>query len=161
MKKRGHWNEKGELRMVDIGEKKITKREARACAVVKMKPDTMALVRKGKIPKGDVLACAKIAGIMAAKNTHQMIPMCHPLPIQWIDLNFTLNEAKNQIEMESEVKLEARTGAEMEALVAVTSAALTIYDMCKGIDKEMEISEICILRKSGGRSGTYLRKSRK
>ena len=121
----------------------------------------MALVHKGKIPKGDVLACAKIAGIMAAKNTHQMIPMCHPLPIQWIDLNFTLNEAKNQIEMESEVKLEARTGAEMEALVAVTSAALTIYDMCKGIDKEMEISEICILRKSGGRSGTYLRKSRK
>ena len=161
MKNRGHWDEKGEVRMVDVGEKKITKREAKAHATVKMSPDTMALVREGKIPKGEVLTCAKIAGILAAKNTHQMIPMCHPLPINWVDLKFTLNDAKSRIEIESEVRVEAKTGVEMEALAAAAVAALTIYDMCKGIDKEMEISELYVLKKSGGRSGTYKRKSRK
>jgi len=161
MKKSGHWDEKGKLRMVDIERKKTTKREAKACGVVKMNPDTMALVREGKIPKGDVLTCAKIAGTMAAKNTYHMIPMCHPLPIHWIDLSLKSNQAKSQIEIESEIKVEAKTGVEMEALVAVAVAALTVYDMCKGIDKEMEISEIYLLKKSGGKSGTYLRKSRK
>ena len=161
MEKRGHWDEKGEVRMVDVGEKKITKREAKAHAAVRMSPDTMALVRQGKIPKGDVLTCAKIAGILAAKNTHHMIPMCHPLPINWVDLNFTLNEAKSRIEIESEVRVEAKTGVEMEALAAAAVAALTIYDMCKGIDKAMEISELYVLKKSGGRSGTYKRKSGK
>ncbi|UCB53566.1 MAG: cyclic pyranopterin monophosphate synthase MoaC [Candidatus Zixiibacteriota bacterium] len=160
MKKGGHWDEKGEVRMVDVGEKKITKREAKAHATVKMSPDTMVLVREGKIPKGDVLGCAKIAGILAAKNTQHMIPMCHPLPINWVDLKFTLNEVKNQIDIESEVRVEAKTGVEMEALAAVAVSALTIYDMCKGIDKEMEISEIHLLKKAGGRSGTYKRKSR-
>lgn len=161
MRERGHWDEKGEVRMVDVGEKKITKREAKAHAAVKLNPDTMALVREGKIPKGEVLTCAKIAGILAAKNTHQMIPMCHPLPINWVDLKFTLNDAKSRIEIESEVRVEAKTGAEMEALAAAAVAALTIYDMCKGIDKEMEISEIYLEKKSGGRSGTYKRKSGK
>jgi cyclic pyranopterin phosphate synthase len=161
MKKSGHWDEKGEVRMVDVGAKKITKREARAHAAVRMRPDTMTLVREGKIPKGDVLTCAKIAGVLAAKNTHHMIPMCHPLPINWIDLRLTLDEAKSQIEIESQVRVDAKTGVEMEALAAAAVSALTIYDMCKGIDKEMEISELCVLKKSGGRSGTYVRKSRK
>ncbi|MGB2770266.1 MAG: cyclic pyranopterin monophosphate synthase MoaC [Candidatus Zixiibacteriota bacterium] len=161
MKNRGHWDEKGEVRMVDVGEKKITKREAKAHAAVRMSPDTMALVRQGKIPKGDVLTCAKIAGILAAKNTHHMIPMCHPLPVNWVDLRFTLNDAKSRIEIESEVRVEAKTGVEMEALAAAAVSALTIYDMCKGIDKEMEISEIYLEKKSGGRSGTYKRKSGK
>ncbi|MGB7062846.1 MAG: cyclic pyranopterin monophosphate synthase MoaC [Candidatus Zixiibacteriota bacterium] len=161
MEKSGHWDEKGEVRMVDVGEKKITKREAKAHAAVRMSPNTMALVRQGKIPKGDVLTCAKIAGILAAKNTHQMIPMCHPLPINWVDLNLTLNDAKSRIEIESQARVEAKTGVEMEALAAAAVAALTIYDMCKGIDKEMEISELYVLKKSGGRSGTYKRKSGK
>ena len=161
MRERGHWDDKGEVRMVDVGEKKITKREAKAHATVKMNPDTMALVREGKIPKGEVLTCAKIAGILAAKNTHHMIPMCHPLPINWVDLKFTLNDAKSRIEIESEVRVEAKTGVEMEALTAAAVSALTIYDMCKGIDKEMEISEIYLEKKSGGRSGTYKRKSGK
>ncbi len=161
MRERGHWDEKGEVRMVDVGEKKITKREAKAHAAVRMSPDTMALVREGKIPKGEVLTCAKIAGILAAKNTHHMIPMCHPLPINWVDLKFTLNDAKSRIEIESEVRVEAKTGVEMEALTAAVVSALTIYDMCKGIDKEMEISEIYLEKKSGGRSGTYKRKSGK
>jgi cyclic pyranopterin phosphate synthase len=161
MRERGHWDEKGEVGMVDVGEKKITKREAKAHAAVRMSPDTMALVREGKIPKGEVLTCAKIAGILAAKNTHHMIPMCHPLPINWVDLKFTLNDAKSRIEIESEVRVEAKTGVEMEALTAAVVSALTIYDMCKGIDKEMEISEIYLEKKSGGRSGTYKRKSGK
>jgi cyclic pyranopterin phosphate synthase len=161
MKKSGHWDEKGEVRMVDVGAKKITRREARAHAAVRMRPETMALVREGKIPKGDVLTCAKIAGVLAAKNTHHMIPMCHPLPVNWVDLRLTLDEAKSQIEIESQVRVDAKTGVEMEALAAAAVSALTIYDMCKGIDKEMEISELYVLKKSGGRSGTYLRKSRK
>jgi len=161
MKRRGHWDERGDVRMVNVGGKKVTKREAKACGRVRMNLNTMTLIREGKIPKGNVLICAKIAGILAAKNTCQMIPMCHPLPIHWIDLNFSLNETKSQIEIESEVKVEAKTGVEMEALVAVTAAALTIYDMCKGIDKEMEISGIHLLKKSGGKGGTYIRGARR
>ncbi|MDP2960197.1 MAG: cyclic pyranopterin monophosphate synthase MoaC [candidate division Zixibacteria bacterium] len=161
MQKNLHRDRKGKVRMVDVGDKKITRREAKAFGVVKMRKETLRLIQKGEIPKGDVLGCAKIAGILAAKKTHHLIPMCHPLPLNWIDLSVRLNRVKSQIEVESEVKVEAKTGVEMEALTAVSIAALTIYDMCKGMDKEMEIRSIYLLKKKGGRSGTYSREKRK
>jgi len=141
--------------MVDVSTKKPTLREAKASATVFATPELLRLIEKKAIPKGDVLSVAKIAGIQAAKKTHELIPMCHPLRLSHIEVDITLHE--NSIRIISTVKALDRTGVEMEALTAVTVAALTIYDMCKSFEKGMLISEVMLLRKSGGRSGTWKR----
>jgi cyclic pyranopterin phosphate synthase len=148
-----HINEKGYARMVDVSEKEDTVRIARAQAVVCMQPDTLLMIREGAIKKGDVLAVAQVAGIMGAKQTSQIIPMCHPLPLSGVDLDFRLDETRASIVIKSLVKTTGKTGVEMEALTAVSIAALTIYDMCKAVDRWMEITDIRLLEKSGGKSG--------
>lgn len=155
-----HIDEKGQARMVDISEKEVTFREARAMARIRLKPETIELLLQKAIPKGDVLTVAKIAGIMAAKKTQELIPLCHQLNLSQVDIEFRILNNISTIEIESLVKVEAKTGVEMEALVAVTIAALTIYDMCKAVDKEMVISDIMLLEKKGGRSGEYKRGDR-
>lgn len=142
--------------MIDVGEKKITKREATARGEILLSPETIELIRQGKIPKGDVLNCARIAAVLAVKKTPQLIPMCHPLRITHSKIDFDLGKA--EIDIRAEVSAVDRTGVEMEALTAVAVAALTIYDMCKGVDKTLEISYIRLLKKTGGRSGDFLRK---
>ncbi len=144
------------MKMVDISVKEITKREAVAEGRVYLKQDVIRLIRDKKIPKGDVLEAAKLAGILAAKKTPFIIPLCHPIAIESIEINFSLKN--KEIIIAATVKGEAKTGFEMEALSAVSIAALTIYDMCKPLDKDITISEIKLLRKSGGKSGTYVRK---
>ncbi len=123
-----------------------------------MKIETIKLIKDRKLPKGDVFAVAKVAGIMAAKKTSEIIPMCHPLNITLVDINFDLDEKENKVNIESHVKVTGQTGVEMEALTAVSVAALTIYDMCKAVDKEMIISDIMLIEKKGGRSGHFKRK---
>ena len=157
MNKLSHVDAQGRARMVDVGEKAVTVREAIAAGEVRMKPETLRLLVAGQVPKGDVLAVAKVAGIMAAKKTPDLIPLCHPLPISTVEVNFYPKEAEGVIGIESRVKVEAKTGVEMEALTAVSLAALTIYDMCKAVDKDMVISNIRLLKKTGGKSGTYIR----
>lgn len=142
--------------MIDISAKKITAREAAAEGCVFLKSQVIKLIREKKIPKGDVLEAAKIAGILAAKKTPEIIPLCHPIPIESIKVDFAISD--KQIIITSAIKGQAKTGFEMEALTAVSAAALTIYDMCKPIDKDIVISEIKLLKKSGGKSGTYVRK---
>lgn len=142
--------------MIDVGDKKITKREAVARGKILLSSETIELIRKGKIPKGDVLECARIAAVLAIKRTPELIPMCHPLRITHSKIDFDLG--KSEIGIEAKVVAVDRTGVEMEALTAVTIAALTIYDMCKAVDKTMEISYIRLIRKTGGRSGDFLRK---
>lgn len=139
-------------RMVDITEKPITEREAVAKGMVTMQPTTLSLIKQGKMPKGDVLATAQVAGIMAAKQTPQIIPMCHPLMIDEVKVEFNFPE--EGVEISARVKSTGKTGVEMEALTAVAIAALTIYDMCKAVDQGMRIEGIRLARKSGGRSGT-------
>ncbi|MEK7698803.1 MAG: cyclic pyranopterin monophosphate synthase MoaC, partial [Planctomycetota bacterium] len=141
-KKLTHIDKKGHAKMVDVGAKPLTERIAVARGSVNMKKETFKLIAKGKIPKGDVLNVAKIAGIMAAKKTSEIIPLCHPLNITSVNIDFNLNEKKNRIEIEARVKITGQTGVEMEALTAVAAAALTIYDMCKAVDKEIIISDI-------------------
>lgn len=148
-----HINEKGYARMVDVSEKEDTVRVARAQAVVCMQPDTLNMIREGAIKKGDVLAVAQVAGIMGAKQTSQIIPMCHPLALSGVDLDFSLDETRASIVITSQVKTTGKTGVEMEALTAVSIAALTIYDMCKAVDRWMEITDIRLIEKSGGKSG--------
>jgi len=143
--------------MVDVGEKAITTREAVASGAVHLNPEVLRLIVTGQMPKGDVLAVARVAGIMAAKKTPDLIPLCHPLPISWVNVEFTPREAEGILTIEARVKVEGKTGVEMEALTAVAVAALTIYDMCKAVDKSMVISDICLLKKTGGKSGTYER----
>ena len=155
MDKLTHFDEMGRSKMVDVSEKKITLREAVASGVVSMKPDTFRMIMHKEIVKGDVLEVAKIAGIMAAKKTSELIPMCHPLEITNVEMFFRPHEGKSIIEIESKVRVRGRTGVEMEALVAVSTAALAIYDMCKAVDKGMVISQVKLIRKSGGKSGTY------
>ncbi|MCX7991451.1 MAG: cyclic pyranopterin monophosphate synthase MoaC [Proteobacteria bacterium] len=152
-----HLNKKGEATMVDLSGKSVTKRTAVAKGVVKMKKDTLSLVLKEGVKKGDVLAVARIAGIMAGKKTPELIPLCHPIFIESIEIDFNIDEKKGQIEVFSKVSCEQKTGVEMEAMTAVTIACLTIYDMCKGVDKSIEIKEIVLLEKTGGKSGTYKR----
>lgn len=152
-----HIDEKGDARMVDVSGKDITHREARAIARIRFRPETIELLLKKAIPKGDVLTVAKIAGIMAAKKTHELIPMCHPLNISHVEIEFRILKESSSIEVESLVKVEAKTGVEMEALTASAVAALTIYDMCKAVDKEMIITDIMLLEKRGGRSGEFKR----
>jgi cyclic pyranopterin monophosphate synthase len=151
-----HLDKDGSARMVDVGDKNNTQREASAQAVVRMKKETLELIVSGNMPKGDVFACARIAGIMAAKKTYELIPMCHPLPIDGIKLDIAA-EGLDKVRIVSTVKCTYRTGVEMEALTAASIAALTVYDMCKAVDKDMEIGEIVLLRKSGGKSGDYMR----
>ena len=144
--------------MIDVGQKMVTEREAVAKGEILLSPETMELIRQEKIPKGDVLNCARIAAILAVKKTPQLIPMCHPLRITDSKVDFDLGKA--EIEIRVEVGAVDRTGVEMEALTAVAVAALTIYDMCKGVDKTLQISYIKLIKKSGGRSGDFLRKER-
>lgn len=148
-----HINEQGRARMVDVTRKEITFRQAEAEGRVRMNPGTVELIRTGGTPKGDVLAVAQVAGIMAAKRTHELIPMCHPLRLTAVDLSFTLEE--DAVHIRSKVKCRGETGVEMEALTAASAAALTIYDMCKAVQRDMEIGDIRLCRKSGGKSGDY------
>lgn len=152
-----HFNTEGRARMVDVTEKKETKRVAVAQGSVRMKPETMDLIHKGKIGKGDVLAVAQVAGIMAAKKTSDLIPMCHPIPITGVDISFT-EKGEDTIVVKATVKTTGVTGVEMEALTAVSGAMLTIYDMCKAVDKGMVLGETYLLSKAGGKSGEYIRK---
>lgn len=153
-----HFNEQGRARMVDVGDKEITKRTATAASRVTMAPDTLAAILEGKVSKGDVLAVAQVAGIMAAKKTADWIPMCHPLPLTGIDIAFS-NNGKNELYIEATVSLKGRTGVEMEALTAVSAAALTVYDMCKALQKDMVIGPTLLVSKTGGKNGDYERRS--
>lgn len=146
--------------MVDVTEKGETIREAVARGRVLMKPETVRAVEEAGLSKGDVLAVAKIAGVMAAKRTGELIPLCHPLELTGIDIVFSTDREKGEIGIEAKVRTVGRTGVEMEALTAVSAAALTIYDMCKAADRGMIISDVRLIRKSGGRSGTYVRKEK-
>lgn len=148
-----HINEQGRARMVDVTKKEVTFRQAEAEGRVRMNSETVELIRTGGAPKGDVLAVAQVAGILAAKRTHELIPMCHPLRLTAVDLTFTLEEAA--VYIRSKVKCKGETGVEMEALTAASAAALTIYDMCKAVQRDMEITDIRLCRKSGGKSGDY------
>ncbi len=152
-----HFDEKGKPRMVDIGSKIETERRAFAKGSVYMKPETFQLIQDKKIAKGDVLSVAQVAGIMAAKKTSELIPMCHPLNITSIEMSLTPDKEKSCIDIQAEVKITGKTGVEMEALTAVAVAGLTVYDMCKAVDKDMTISEIRLIEKSGGKSGIYKR----
>ena len=150
-----HLDERGHARMVDVSGKAVTAREATARGRVLMRPETLALIVEGNMPKGDVLATARIAGIMAAKRTHDLIPLCHPLPISGIAVDLTRSDAPPAIEVEATVRTTSQTGVEMEALTAVSVAALTVYDMCKAVERTMQISDVRLVAKSGGRSGDY------
>lgn len=152
-----HLDKKGRITMVDVGDKAVTRRIASARGIIRMSRDTFAAVVSDSAKKGNVLATAKIAGIMAAKNTGTTIPLCHPLPIDHIAVEFYPDEETSSIEAEATVKVRGRTGVEMEALHAVAVALLTIYDMAKAMDKSMTIGEIRLEEKSGGRSGHYRR----
>lgn len=153
-----HIDNEGRSRMVDITDKEPTLRSAVAQGVVSMKPSTLEMIYNNTIKKGNVLDTARIAGIMAAKKTSELIPMCHPINISHIDIGFEPDRDDSSIKVKSLVRLFGQTGVEMEALTAVSVAALTIYDMCKSHDKNIIISNICLLEKSGGKSGTFVRK---
>jgi cyclic pyranopterin phosphate synthase len=159
MAKLSHYKSSGEVTMVDVSAKQITVRTASARAFVKMKPGVLRAVKQLRNPKGNPLEVARIAGIAAAKRTSEWIPLCHPLPLTHIDVTPRL--CQNGVEVQSTVTTAAQTGVEMEALVAVTAAALTVYDMCKALDKGMEITDIVLLKKTGGKSGDYFRTAAK
>src|SRR5580658_9615048 len=155
MKKLTHFRKRGEVAMVNVTSKPTTERTAVASGFVKMSPKVLRALRQQKLPKGNPLEIARIAGIAAVKRTAEWIPLCHPLPLTHIDVTARL--CKNGVEIASRVTATARTGVEMEALVAVSAAALTVYDMCKALDKGMEISDVVLVEKIGGKSGHYLR----
>ena len=155
--KLSHLDERGKARMVDVGAKAVTSREALARGEITMSTAALSLIRTGKVAKGDPLQTARLAGIMAAKQTASLIPLCHPLPLTHVSVELT--PTRRGYRIEARVRTEGRTGVEMEALTAVSVAALTIYDMVKAVDKEMVIGDICLLEKSGGRSGHYRRPS--
>nr|WP_252180509.1 cyclic pyranopterin monophosphate synthase MoaC [Endozoicomonas sp. 4G] len=150
-----HTNDEGKASMVDVGDKNVTRREARAEGFVVMKPETLALVADNGLKKGDVLAVARIAGIQAAKQCGNLIPLCHPLMLNFIGVEFELEPEQSRIRIETCCRLSGKTGVEMEALAAASVAALTIYDMCKAVDKDMCIEGVQVLEKSGGKSGHY------
>lgn len=150
-----HFDDKGAAHMVNVGDKDITERSATATARIVMKPETLALIQDGKAQKGDVLGVARLAGIMAAKKTADLIPLCHPLALTNVTVDFKIDEPLNAIDIFATCKLKGRTGVEMEALTAASVAGLTIYDMCKAVDRGMEITSTKLLEKSGGKSGTY------
>jgi len=153
--KLSHFDAKGNAAMVDVSAKDVTLRAATAKGSVAMAPETLRMVMEGTAKKGDVLAVARLAGIMAAKQTAQMIPLCHPLPLSAIDVDLACDPARNAVDITATCKVEGRTGVEMEALTAVAVAALTVYDMCKAADRSMTISDIRLTHKSGGKSGTF------
>jgi cyclic pyranopterin phosphate synthase len=152
-----HLDGRGRIRMVDVGEKPVTRREAIARGQVRMAPATLEAIVGGKLKKGEALAAARIAGIMAAKRTHEMIPLCHQIPLEVVEVEFRSNGADSTLEIQARTVTDARTGVEMEAMVAVSAAALTIYDMAKAIDRAMEIGAIRLIEKRGGRSGDFIR----
>ncbi|QTH43740.1 cyclic pyranopterin monophosphate synthase MoaC [Cohnella sp. LGH] len=151
-----HFNEQGRARMVDVSDKADTVRTAIAEGRVKMAPETLRRIRERSVAKGDVLAVAQIAGIQAAKRTSDWIPMCHPLPLTGVDVRFEDN-GEDTLTITAEVKTTGKTGVEMEALTAVSAAALTVYDMCKALQKDMVVESVALLSKTGGKSGDYVR----
>ena len=152
-----HFNEQGRAKMVDVGEKPVTSRSAAAAGRVLVNRETFALIRSGGMKKGDVLTVAQVAGVMGAKRTPELVPMCHPIPLSGIDLELHLDESRCSVEITATVRCEGRTGVEMEALSAVSAAALTVYDMCKAVQKDMVIADIRLLEKSGGVHGDFIR----
>lgn len=151
-----HFDKDGKAIMVDVSAKAATEREAVAGGSITMKPETLALIKQGGIKKGDVLGVARVAGIMAAKKTFELIPMCHPLNITSVKVDFTIDDTASRVDIRATAKVVGQTGIEMEALTAASVAALTIYDMCKAVDKGMIISDIRLLEKRGGKSGEYI-----
>jgi cyclic pyranopterin phosphate synthase len=156
MKDFTHMDEKGKAKMVDVTEKEDTLRQATAHGAIMMRPDTFARIMAKGMEKGDVLGVARVAGIMGAKRTADLIPLCHPLPITGVEITFNPIAERHTIEIEAQARLQGKTGVEMEALVAVTIAALTIYDMCKAVDREIVISDIHLVEKQGGKSGHFV-----
>lgn len=152
-----HLDAQGNARMVDVGAKAETERVAIARCEVRMQPATLALIQSGGVPKGDVIGVARVAGIMAAKRTGDLIPLCHPLPITSASVDFRFDEGNSRVLIESRVATVSKTGVEMEALTACSVAALTIYDMTKAVEKGMVIGEVRLVKKTGGKSGTYVR----
>lgn len=150
-----HFDERGNAAMVDVTSKAETDREARARGRITMRPETMALIQGGSLAKGDVLGVARLAGIMAAKKTADLIPLCHPLMLSKVTVDFTLDTEAAAVEIEASVRVSGKTGVEMEALTAVSVAALTIYDMCKAVDRGMTIGDVRLVYKAGGKSGTH------
>ena len=158
MSKLTHLDAEGRASMVDVTEKGVTNRVAVARGTVFMRPETLALIMESKVEKGDVFSVARVAGIMAAKKTSELIPMCHPLNITSVEIFLTPQKNPPRVEIEAVVKVSGQTGVEMEAMTAASVCGLTIYDMCKAVDREMSISEIRLVKKSGGKSGTFIRK---
>jgi cyclic pyranopterin monophosphate synthase len=158
MDKLSHLDAQGRAKMVDVSDKDITSRIAVARGTIHMRAETLALILANKVEKGDVFSVARVAGIMAAKKTSELIPMCHPLNITSVEIDLTPAENPARVEIEASVRVSGQTGVEMEAMAAVAVAGLTIYDMCKAVDREMSIGEIRLAKKSGGKSGTFLRK---
>ncbi len=156
-----HLDKDGKVIMVDVGEKTVTHRLARAKGTIRMSKEAFDAIKNDDVKKGNVFATAKIAGIMAAKNTSSVIPLCHPLPIEHVSIEFLPDEASSSIDVFTTVRVSGKTGVEMEAIHATSIALLTIYDMCKAIDKAMTISDIQLIEKSGGRSGHFVRKETK
>ena len=154
-----HFNGEQRARMVDVSDKPVTSREAIAEGFIRMNADTLSLVRSGGLRKGDVLAVAQVAGILAAKRTHELIPMCHPLMLTGVDLSFACCDEPCGVRIRAVTRCKGETGVEMEALTACATAALTIYDMCKAVQRDMEIGQIRLLQKTGGKSGEYRRQS--
>lgn len=152
-----HFDASGAARMVDVGSKRPTQRRAVAAGSVWVGPETFGRLSDGTVEKGDVLQVARLAGIMAAKRTAELIPLCHPLPLSSVSLDFTLDPDGHRVDIRCEARVSGRTGVEMEALTGVAVAALTVYDMCKAVDKGMVIGDVRLLRKEGGKSGTYER----
>ncbi len=152
-KRLSHIDRSGRARMVDVSAKKDTKREAVARGSIRMQPATLKLIASGGVAKGDVIATARLAGIMAAKRTHELIPLCHPLPLTHIDVDITIDKRQSALLIEATVRTTAKTGVEMEALTAVSVAALTVYDMCKAVDRAIRIDDVRLARKRGGKSG--------
>lgn len=150
-----HFDAQGNAVMVDVSQKDATERTATARGLIRMAPETVAIIRDGKVKKGDPLTVAQLAGIMGAKKTPDLIPLCHPLSLSSVKVFLALNEAKNAVDIEATVKLKGQTGVEMEALTAVSIAALTVYDMVKAVDKAMQITDIHLVHKAGGKSGEY------
>jgi cyclic pyranopterin monophosphate synthase len=157
MAKLSHIDEEGRARMVDVSEKEITTRVAVARGSIHMRPETLSLIRQGKVEKGDVFSVARVAGIMAAKKTSELIPMCHPLNITSVKIELHPEDDPSRVEIEATVRVDGKTGVEMEAMSAVAVTGLTIYDMCKAVDREMSITEVRLVQKSGGKSGTFVR----
>jgi cyclic pyranopterin phosphate synthase len=153
-----HIDARGRARMVDVSAKAVSERVAVASATLRMQPATLRRIRSGRIAKGEVLAVARVAGVMAAKRTAELIPLCHPLAVEVAAIDFT-PRAAGRLQITATVKVSGKTGVEMEALTAVSAAALTVYDMCKAVDRGMVITDVCLIEKRGGRSGTWKRRT--